>query len=102
MGKIDFWLGGRGSASAAGPAPAASGIERLLLMQSFEDSGRGWFWSTDDGGRLSYLSASVSEALGVEDKAALGQHFTDFFVAAEDDVSGRGKLPFILSKQAAF
>src|SRR5947209_18478534 len=62
MGKMDFWRGGRSGIAAAGPAPSNNVDEALLLMQSFEESRQGWFWSTDDGGRLTYLSRGISEA----------------------------------------
>ena len=32
----------------------------------------------------------------------LGRRFSDVFVAAEDDGSGRRNLPFVLTKRAAF
>src|SRR3546814_13056893 len=34
--------------------------DALLLLRNYEESGQGWFWSTDATGRLTYLTASVA------------------------------------------
>jgi diguanylate cyclase (GGDEF)-like protein len=101
MGKIDFWRSGEGK-TAARVAPRANVAGALPLLRSFEQSGRGWFWATDDEGQLIYLSPSISDALCVERRAEHRAYLGDHFVAAEDDLTGRGKLPFALAKQAAF
>jgi len=38
--------------------------DALLLLQNYEESGRGWFWSTDAEGRITYLTEVVCELLG--------------------------------------
>ena len=37
--------------------------EALLLLQNYEESGQGWFWSTDAEGRISYITESVATSL---------------------------------------
>jgi diguanylate cyclase (GGDEF)-like protein/PAS domain S-box-containing protein len=100
LGKIDFW---RGSKSSLAPNVQASpnAVEALLLMESFEESHQGWFWSTDHAGRLTYLSTGIQAAFG-EGRDLLGARFADFFVPAEDETTARGKLAFLLAKQCAF
>jgi hypothetical protein len=38
--------------------------EALLLLQNYEESGEGWFWSTDAKGRLTYITDSVARLMG--------------------------------------
>ncbi|HEY1604852.1 MAG TPA: EAL domain-containing protein [Allosphingosinicella sp.] len=101
MGKMDFWRSGRGAVAAFDPPPRLPMGGALSLMHSFEESGRGWFWATDDSGRLTYLSTSISDALEMAWQAG-GVSLIDHFLSAEEDETGRGKLPFALAKQAPF
>ena len=68
-----------GSNAAAPDRRAASGRpendgEALELLKSFEQSQAGWFWSTDEVGRLTYLTDSVSSLLA-QDGPQLGRRF---------------------------
>jgi diguanylate cyclase (GGDEF)-like protein/PAS domain S-box-containing protein len=74
--------------------------EALLLMQTFERSSQGWFWSADADSRLIYISDSVAQLLGTTPEALIGQRFSDVFAVAEEDSSGRRNLPFILAKRS--
>jgi diguanylate cyclase (GGDEF)-like protein/PAS domain S-box-containing protein len=76
--------------------------EALLLLQNFEESGRGWFWATDAGGRLTYLSGSVGEVMGVASKTLIGTHFTELFLKDQESATHQRSLPFILTKQSKF
>ena len=40
-------IGQRGSVKPKPFAPATTSREALMLLQNFEESGRGWFWSID-------------------------------------------------------
>ncbi|HEX9964942.1 MAG TPA: EAL domain-containing protein [Allosphingosinicella sp.] len=117
MTRSRIWgFGGRAPASAgrdskrdSGPLPNArpgSGRadpgEALLLMRSFEESGHGWFWSTDPEGHLTYISDSIAQVLDADRQPLVGSRFAELFVPADDDESGRRPLPFILAKQSAF
>jgi diguanylate cyclase (GGDEF)-like protein len=76
--------------------------EALLLMKSFEDSGHGWFWSVDPEGQLTYVSDSIARSLGEDAACLVGTRFVDIFVQADDDLTGRRTLPFLLARQLAF
>ncbi len=101
FGKISGLGAPAPSASAPGSSPTSS-RQALLLLQNFEESGRGWFWSTDDEGRITYLSDSVCEVLGRPASALIGSPFTDLFGQGEEAASHQRTLPFILTKQSKF
>ena len=95
-----------GSNAAAPDRRAASGRpendgEALELLKSFEQSQAGWFWSTDEVGRLTYLTDSVSSLLA-QDGPQLGRRFADLFAKADHDPTGRRTLPFVLARHSAF
>src|SRR3546814_8341254 len=60
LGRIGSRIG-----KVRGPVPAALQTrEALLLLRNYEESGRGWFWSTDAEGRLTYISEAVAALMG--------------------------------------
>jgi diguanylate cyclase (GGDEF)-like protein/PAS domain S-box-containing protein len=83
-------------------AAAGSPKDALLLLQNFEESGRGWFWSTDAEGRITYLSASICEALGRPSSDLVGSPFVDLFGEDDEATERQRSLPFILTKQSKF
>lgn len=95
-------IGQRSSDKPKGFAPATSSREALLLLQNFEESGRGWFWSTDAQGRITYLSDSVCVALGRPLSELLGCPFVELFCQADDAAGNQRSLPFIFTKQSKF
>ncbi len=95
-------LDGPSTAAGAGARSSAGASEALLLMENFERSCQGWFWSTDAEGRLTYLSDSVSRLLGRSGESPIGSRFVDIFVQADDDLSGRRTLPFVLARHSTF
>ncbi len=76
--------------------------EALLLLKNFEESCKGWFWSTNKLGDLVYLSDRVADLLCDEPNKLLGTAFTDLFVSAEDGSDVRERLPFIVSRHSNF
>jgi len=76
--------------------------EALLLLRNFESSGRGWFWSTDADGNITYLSEPVILTLGLTASDILGQPFISLFHRAEQQEQNQRTLPFILTKQSKF
>ena len=101
FGKIS----GRSTQNDGIPAPHtsnASSKQALLLLQNFEESGRGWFWSTDADGRITYLSDSVCELLARPGSALIGSPFANLFCHGEEAASHQRTLPFILTKQSKF
>lgn len=93
--------GKRGGGENRAIVPASS-RDALLLLQSFEESGRGWFWSTDADGRLTYISASVAAQLGLEPMAAIGKHLVEIFRKNEQVEDRQRSLPFLMMRQSAF
>ncbi|SEH13553.1 diguanylate cyclase (GGDEF) domain-containing protein [Sphingopyxis sp. YR583] len=76
--------------------------EALLLLQNYEESGQGWFWSTDDKGRLTYITDSVARLMGRTTGALLGTAFTDLFLPVDSHGERQRTLPFLLTKQSKF
>ncbi len=76
--------------------------DALLLLQNYEETRQGWFWSTDASGRISYLTESVSELLGKKRGELVGTAFTDLFFRAAGKTDHQRTLPFILVKQSKF
>ncbi len=82
-----------GDASAKGwrkyfgaPKTAASALQTLpppkqlaKLAQTFESSGRGWFWATDAELRLTYVSDHIAKRLGCAAGDMLGSSIQDLF-----------------------
>lgn len=75
--------------------------EALSLLQNYEDTGQGWFWSTDNSGRLTYLSEAAAEFIGKSSGNLIGTPLVDLFFKHGENESQRS-LPFILTKQSRF
>ncbi len=82
--------------------PMASSRAAMELLQNFEESGRGWFWSTDSEGRVTYISEAVCEALGKPHSELIGSLFTELFVRDEEAEDVQRTLPFIFTRQGKF
>ncbi|MFC3785578.1 diguanylate cyclase (GGDEF)-like protein/PAS domain S-box-containing protein [Sphingopyxis italica] len=76
--------------------------DALLLLRNYEDSGQGWFWSTDAEGRLTYITDSVARLMGRTGRALHGTAFTDLFLPADSQGERQRTLPFLLTKQSKF
>jgi diguanylate cyclase (GGDEF)-like protein/PAS domain S-box-containing protein len=82
--------------------PLASSKAALELLQNFEESRRGWFWSTDSEGRVTYLSEAVCAALGKPHNELIGSVFMELFSKDEEAEDNQRTLPFIFTKQSKF
>jgi diguanylate cyclase (GGDEF)-like protein len=115
MGRIRFFNGAKASETDyAGPsapvspsAPSASRPHRqtsdaLALLHNFEQTSQGWFWATDDSGRLTYLTESLSSTLDVASGAVIGSAFTDHFVRCDGGPEVSRTLPFIMARRSSF
>jgi diguanylate cyclase (GGDEF)-like protein len=49
----------------------------LNFVEEFENSGRGWFWETNNAGTLSYVSQQLADDFKTTPDALLGRQFTD-------------------------
>ena len=76
--------------------------EALLLLQNYEESGRGWFWSTDAKGRLTYITDLVARMMGRTTSSLLGTPLTDLFLPADSHGERQRTLPFLLTRQSKF
>jgi diguanylate cyclase (GGDEF)-like protein len=101
-GLLGKFAGRDPSPGTAKPLPKTSLHDALLLLQNFEESGRGWFWSTDAEGRLTYLSQSTCAKLGGEFADFAGRHFVELFCKADDGEERQRTLPFALMRQSKF
>ena len=82
--------------------PSKRTDEALLLLQNYEETRQGWFWSTDRDGCLLYLTESVAEMLGKKSSELLGTKFVALFTPVESHADRQRTLPFILVKQSKF
>src|SRR4051812_11187023 len=91
-----------GNSSQAESRPQLSRAE--LLIQEFENSGKGWFWETGRDGDVSYISDSVAHALGREPQDLLDRPFTDLISSETADAAATSErtLGFYLSSHVAF
>ena len=72
---------------------------RLSLLDSFEESGIGWFWATDGQGRLIYLSDNAVRQIGCEPEELMGKSIASLFSTDPvDEAEGKRRpLGFLLS-----
>jgi diguanylate cyclase (GGDEF)-like protein/PAS domain S-box-containing protein len=73
------------------------------LLRDYEQSGLGWFWSTDGEGRITYISHNIASKMGKSADELFGQPFHSLFILerSEDDTSSR-TLPLIFSTHKTF
>ncbi|MBB6427633.1 EAL domain-containing protein [Sphingopyxis sp. JAI128] len=95
-------IGSRIGKQRGDAAPNLHTREALLLLQNYEESGQGWFWSTDAKGRLTYITDSVARLMGRTRATLLGTMFTDLFLPADSHGERQRTLPFLLTRQSKF
>ena len=76
--------------------------EALLLLRNYEESGRGWFWSTDTEGRLAYITGAVAQMMGRPAASLIGTPFVDLFLPADSHGERQRTLSFLLTRQSKF
>ncbi|MGR4889879.1 EAL domain-containing protein [Sphingopyxis sp. LARHCG72] len=76
--------------------------DALLLVRNYEECGQGWFWSTDAGGRLTYITDSVAQLMGRTTGTLLGTPLVDLFLPADSHGERQRTLPFLLTRQSRF
>jgi len=100
-GLLSSRNGASRGASRFGATSALSDGERLAMLDELEQSGLGWFWASDAGGNLTYLSGAIAARLDLPLEDLLGQPLSTIFVAA--DREGRGKsLSLMLGTHKSF
>ena len=73
-----------------------------MLLRDFEQSGQGWFWSTDRDGRITYISETVGKALGTSAEAILGEPLQGLFVLDRTEGDTGRTLPLVLATRKTF
>lgn len=76
--------------------------EVRLLLENYEDSRQGWFWSTDHDGRLTYLTDSVVTLLANQATRLAGAPFTELFQTSNEETKASRTLAFQLAKRLSF
>lgn len=103
LGLFRTLLGNRGQGVVV-PDRRRPGSDCLLnLARDYEQSGHGWFWSTDADGLLTYVSGCVAQVLGADSTALVGQSVQSLFMLERDDDDPVERtLPLILSARKTF
>jgi len=93
-----------GLANVAGQANAAiQEREALALLRDYENSGRGWFWATDSGGNLTYISECVANVLDLPVHDLIGKPFTALLVLdQEPEADVARSLPMVFGTRKTF
>jgi diguanylate cyclase (GGDEF)-like protein len=104
MSKLRGLLGSRGGNQLRpGLHSSAEREQALLLLQDYETSGLGWFWSTDGEGRVTYISDRVANMLGRPRSDLLGQLFHSLFMLQRgDEDQPERTLPLIFTSRKMF
>ncbi len=76
--------------------------EALLLLQNYEETRQGWFWSTDKTGNITYITQTLAEVLNKSQAELLGTPFVELFAQPDNSVPNQRTLPFMLAKQCRF
>ncbi|MGB3711732.1 MAG: EAL domain-containing protein [Erythrobacter sp.] len=59
------------------------------MLDDLERSGLGWFWASDAGGNLTYLSDTIAQRIDTPLSDLIGRPLTSIFVSAEHEVRGK-------------
>ncbi len=91
--------------SPAPPPPQAdteTAARAVRLVETFETQGIGWFWETDDEGRLSYISDRVRAVLGAERGDPVGRPLAEVFELDQESARVSRTLGYLLTAKSAF
>ena len=105
LGRFKTLLGAGkgGSARGGGALSSEEQHQAMILLRDYEESGIGWFWSSDREGRITYISDIVAQKLGRARAELLGQPIQSLFVLDRDEDSGSERtLPLIFSARKTF
>lgn len=101
FGRLRSLLGSKGDERARVTSRPLSDLDcrhALELMRDYERSGNGWFWSSDQDGRITYLSDCLAQKMGVPLDSLLGRPVQSLFTLdRDDDDTSERTLPLILS-----
>jgi diguanylate cyclase (GGDEF)-like protein/PAS domain S-box-containing protein len=91
-------------AAHANPRVGDNNPDALTLLRDFENSGQGWFWSTDAQCHLTYVSDGIANKLGVSTESLIGAPLLSLFNLEREDVDDGGErtLPLIVGTRKTF
>ena len=102
MGRLRGILGGKQDVDQSALIAADHEMRQALsLLRDYEQSGLGWFWSTDSEGRIVYISDVVAGKFGKSSEELVGQPFHTLFCLDGED-RGERTLPLIFSTRKTF
>ena len=78
-----------------------SDSEKVAMLDQLEESGLGWFWSTDAEGRLTYLSSAIAERLEIPLEELLGHPLAKLFDPATNERTAK-PLSLLLNAHKSF
>ncbi|MDZ3830228.1 MAG: EAL domain-containing protein [Sphingopyxis sp.] len=93
-------LGSRMTRARGDELPNLPTREAMLLLRNYEESGKGWFWSTDAAGRITYISGAVARLMGHTPRALMAKPFAELFQPADSRCERQRTLPFLLTRQS--
>jgi diguanylate cyclase (GGDEF)-like protein len=81
-----------------------TGEQAKALLADFEKAGHGWFWETNRGGAITYISDTLAAQLGRKASDLIGKPFTDLIAQPpqESNLDGQRSLSFHLSARTGF
>ena len=99
--------GGKAEADTSASQPssrrASEQQQALLLLQDYEQSGQGWFWSTNAEGKIDYLSDYIVDQLGSSREDVTEASFQMLFtVEREGEDTSERSLSLLLNARKAF
>ena len=80
----------------------AQGRMATRLVAEFEAHSNGWFWQTDAGGQITYLTAKVANELDMPEMPAIGAPLTTLFRMDSASPETERTLAFHLASRTAF
>jgi diguanylate cyclase (GGDEF)-like protein len=88
--------------AGTGHGSTSEATRAIRLLAAYEAEGSGWFWETDDEGRLTYLSAHILDALSAAGPSPLGAPLVSVFELEPDNNASSRTLQFHLSVKSTF
>lgn len=83
-GLLSRLTNGNSAAQRSSASGASDDNSRARLLVSLEKSDLGWFWSSDASGKLSYISSSAAQRIGVPADELVGHTLTEIFLPVEE------------------
>nr|WP_232730140.1 EAL domain-containing protein [Novosphingobium kunmingense] len=104
LGRFKNLFGGRGgSARGSEQLTELEQHQAIVLLRDYEESGIGWFWSSNEQGRITYVSDIVAQKMGRSRAELIGQPVQSLFVLDRTEDSGSERtLPLIFSARKTF